>query len=158
MTAYINDTLGKQIERGEVYTGVVSSTIGPTAGGSIRFTIEVGANDCSFIFDVVTPVATSVNITEGLTSVAGGSTATNINLLRSSADTITTVVKTGAAIAGGSSLISYTSEDGKFPASSAINSEAGIILAANTDYSYYISNLDVVDVRYAFTWYLREIT
>jgi len=157
MSNFILDSRLRQVEDGSLFFNVLTVDLGPTTSNSARISIEVGANDCEFVLDVTAPLTTSIAFWEGHTSVVAGTTFPNLNMRRSSATTNASVVKEGATVAGGTKLTDFTGTDGKFPRGTPINGEVGIILEANTDYSFLVGHVQERNAIYSISWFLREV-
>ena len=161
MSYFVNDTLQKKIQRGEVnYTiaSEVEANFAPT--DTFKFSIETSSKQCYASIDIQVNVTTLVSLYEGISSATSSVSSTIYNMNRSMAASVTTTVdKLSTFAIGGSEEVIWggfvDKED--FPRLSPLNLEAGLLLKPNTIYVYSIGNFGNAPSMIAANIFLREI-
>ncbi len=148
-----NDTLQKQIQRGEVWTG--SHAVELESQEDIYYGIEVGARNTEFVFEVYIPAEVTVRIVEAPT-LSGGTPFPEINMERSGSYSTDVTASIDSTSSGGSFILSNQVPE-LHGANVLFSGKAGFILKANTDYSYYVKNNSAQKVLHAVQWFYREI-
>lgn len=154
MSNFFNDTVAKQISRGEVFFG---SMYGITdEGDDVNLRITTGANNCSLSIDIQSEESLLIFLYENPTTATGGSAVLLYNMNRESSSTINTDVYTGSTLVGGTSLGSYYLVNGRLPVNTFFNKESPIILKPNEDYRLSIVNDGRAQAYWSITMFLRE--
>lgn len=157
MTSLVNDTLARQIQRGEVFYGALANLNTFDEGDLVKYTIEVGANDCAVSFDVSVNGTFSFVLLSGVT-LSSGTPITLRNMNDASANTISVVVDHTATYTGGTTLFTSYLFNGVIPTTNPLNIPNGaFILEANTDYAIAVRNLDRDSMDIAVNFFLREL-
>lgn len=156
MTATINDTLRKQIERGVVFYGYASNTDLADAA-AVEILIRIGSVTTELIFAMGAETTSIISLTEDVTVSATGSSLPLNNMNRDSAETTGATTFLGPTTSGGANKYLQYAYDGRISNISPINSENGILLKASTDYKLSITNSSGFAGSYTFNWFLREI-
>lgn len=156
MTAYVNDTLQRQIERGEVfYWSDKNQFIDPDETDG--YVITTGANSCTVLFEVLTTEVMELRVYENPSSATTASTKTLYNMNRNSANTITTTVKVLNTRTGGTEIADILTVGGTTPNNSPFSKEVGLVLKPNEDYVYEITNYSGRKTPISYNVFLREL-
>ena len=155
MTAFVNDSIQKQIARGEIFFVSTAWLVVPRT--TIQYIgIETGASNCAFNLIINTNNSFTVNIKENMiTTLGAGLTTRNMN--REYSDTVSTTIKQGALAGnGGTALIATYIIDGEVPINTPLNKETGLVLKPNTKYEYAFTNISEGDATVLYTIFIRE--
>lgn len=157
MSNIVNDTLNKQIEREELWTGNYNETVIP--GGDSVILIVTGASETVFSPSIELSGPATIWLYEDTVTSADGTPITNYNMRRSSGETLlTTTFHTPTVTGAGTSILNTkASPDGRLTQAAALNQDNGIILKASSKYRIYILGDGVSSVYIAASWYLREL-
>lgn len=156
MTATANDSIAKQIQRGEIFNSGTNQEI--TRGTSFFLLVSVGSKDVSFAMEVSTAAFTVIIMTAGVSAVSDGVEAPLVNMNLGSAKTTDTAVYVDpVTVTGGTIKFALRAPDGEFTDTTAFNRETGVILEANTKYAFSISNNSGPPADYQITWFVREV-
>ena len=160
MSQFLNDSLSKQIERGEIFfTGQDYAVSNFNTDDNSQIIITTGANECQVNISIEAGCPITFSLYEGSTHT-GGSSITQYNMRRSVAGSLSTVVKTFPAtvsIAGATLLAIRYSENGTGLQLTPFNYESGIILNASTEYYYSIANSGPINSSLSVSLFLREL-
>ena len=155
MSNFLNDSLSKQIERGEVfYAGIVDTSV--SEDEITNWAIRCGTRDCSLSLDMLVETTFRVSLVSGITYSSGTQVTLN-NLNDASSNTIAAELKKSVSYSGGSSLWTSYLLNGKVSPTSPLSISGGTILAANTDYAIQIINRDIDIVVLNANFFLREL-
>ena len=155
MGLFINDSLSQQIFREELWVGSQTFTTDP--GTTKELLIRVGASECVFSLSLIFNGSVAVNLLEGVSVSAAGAAITNINMRRSSVETLLTTTFHGATTTGGTNIFSsFSARDGRIAEASPFQADNGMILNANTDYKLSALVQGPAPQQFVFSWFLRE--
>ncbi len=152
MTAFVNDTLAAQIQRGEVFY-IVGGAIYQSPGTTVSFVIETGAQNCSFQMEIIYSGNMLVSFKEGVTASSPIGVPVNMNF--ESAATIDTRMEL-KSFTGGTGKFGMYFLNGKPPELSPFNKEAGCILQPNTKYGLSFLLDTPLHSSFAYSCFFRE--
>ena len=157
MTTRANDTLQKQISRGEVYYAN-SLLLSLADADTIYAAVETSTNNCSLTLEVQTNAQLIVTVYEGLTSYSSGSTVDTYNMNREASHTLLTTIEDNVSTIVGGTVIfpPRVFLDGKAPENSPFNTESGMILAPSTKYGFKFTNDGTGNAYLGLNMFLRE--
>jgi hypothetical protein len=152
MSYFPNDTLQKQIIKGQMWTGGYTQLL--ASGSPATIVVAVGTTKTQFVLELYTEGYIQVQITEDVT--AGSAAITDINLDRSGSYSKETVVHqtTGA---GGTILPVMKIPAGLSGATTQFSGNAGLVLKESTKYEYEVSAQGAYPVDLQLIWYYREL-
>jgi len=157
MTAFINDTLAKQIERGEV-NYFTFYKLDFDVLDDITIIVETGANNCQVTLDMQCEPTVWAQLKEGVSDTVS-SADTVYNMRRDTASSLSTTeleVFTSAPT-GGTIIAQSIVTDGRLPENNPFNREAGPLLKPNTSYAYQLSNIGNEEAYLSYSFFLREV-
>ena len=154
MSYFVNDTLQKKIQRGQVFWCIAVDTnqfqVSPDGStNSISFAVETGANECYVNFEALAETTTGISIHEDVTSFVSTASKDIENMKRSDTTTVmNTTVDLISSWIGGTSEFGLTAvPNGKFPQNTPLNLESGPLLKPSTIYVYDLVNVGVANIR-----------
>lgn len=162
MSNFFNDTIARQIARGEVFFGTdkidelgVDNPFGSSVSKDFIFT--TGAIDTRLNFGIVTATRSSVIVYETVTTSSDGVLLSMINLNRASANTTNATMHEDPTISTKSGVIvNISMPDGELSSIAPFNTEGGMIMAASTKYLLRVFNHGTSPAAYSFSWFTRE--
>jgi len=157
MTAYVNDTLQAQILRQEIWTGNYYEAVYP--GNVLTVLFVTGANEALLSPNINLGGQATIWLNEDTTTSADGTSITNYNLYRASAETLlTTTFHTPTVTGAGTEILKTVSNpDGVISPTTALNPSGGMVLKANSKYRIYILNGSAATSLMSVSWFLREL-
>ena len=159
MSNFVNDTLQRQIQRGEVFFGMYAVEAQPVGTANFKeFILTGGATDTRFNFGIVTSVNTVVLMYDNSTTAADGTELLMNNLYFGHSNTTTaTVHRDPTTAAGGTIKLLGRAPEGDFGSITPFNSETGMILNAGEKYLITIANDSGSPAPYLFSWFTQEL-
>lgn len=158
MSDFINDSLQKQIERGEVFYSGAAATNLFSRESSLIIAVETGANECFFRTEIITEATIGFSVYKDVTSFVSTSSRAVFNMKISDTSTVmNTTVDQASSYVGGSLIYTGRGIDGRFPQNSPLNLEAGLLLKPNTIFVYELANEGAGPTAITITSLLREI-
>lgn len=159
MTALINDTLQKQIERGEVF--FQSHTVQRTAQEKMCV-IEIVADanfNVEYTLDLVLDGSWYVQINESASTATPTVQYIPINMNRDATNTLNAwyAFKSNQAYAASSNLTAFYVLNGKVPQNSLLNRDTGAILKKGYRTTITLTNLDPIDRSLVISQFFREL-
>ena len=156
MTALINDTLQKQIQRGEVFFYSSNDQYFEVSEYLyFRVTTDSVAN-CSCLFEFLCDTIVEVRIYENPSSTTLLTNFSPVNMNRESTRLLGASTSKLSSFSGGTFIASAVTVNGALPANSPFSKEAGIILKPNEEYIYQCQNIGTGPAYFSYSIFLRE--
>ena len=158
MSNFLNDSLPKQIERGEVFITMIAGTnLAP--GDEYDFYIATPTNPTSLSLSVLTDTFYSVDYREGAAILSGGVSLTSYNMNREIGGTapLSITVNPTSYISDGSSRLLLLNYSHVLPSVAPVGTENSLILATSSGVVYRIKNIGGDKGFFSFTLHHREI-
>ena len=156
MTAFINNTLQKQILRGEIFYW---------SGGNFKieqsatdgYLITTGASPCQVLFEVNSVGTIKLAVYENPTTASGSPAKTVYNMRRDSANTLLTTIQPLNSYTGGTDIVEAIAYNGIQPINSGFSRESGLILKASEEYVYELTNWSEGSLSLSYNVFFREL-
>lgn len=157
MSNFINDSLSKQIERGEVWFG--SHSPGEIADNvPYYYKVVTGTKRTSLKLSVASKGDIGLAFHEGSSSVTNGGLPITFNMDRSSSNTIETLLYNNPGTPTlGTSLFPTVFLNGLVSPINALEIESGMILDVSSEYIFFIIGTNGSPQTPYVTWFLREL-
>lgn len=155
MTVFLNDTVARQIEDGEIWTQSLQFNV--PAGSSVYMTVHTDANPVNSNIEVYAPAKTSLVITEGVTESVAGVAVSLINMNRSGSFSTNVVLKGSGTYTGGTIIHRADIPNDYIGAISKSSGELGFVLKENLITLYQIKNQSNNEYDINVNLFLREI-
>ena len=156
MTVFFNDSLAEQIERGEIfYWSGGNNKIEQSATDG--YLITTGASPCQILFEVNSVGTIKLAVYENPTTASGSTAKTAYNMRRDSANTLLTTIQPLNSYTGGTDIVEAIAYNGVQPINSGFSRESGLILKANEEYVYEITNWSEGSLSLSYNIFFREL-
>lgn len=157
MTATVNDTRSKQIDRGELFFNTLAAFIKPSSFLDILVTTSTPVT--SLLVEATTISDGAIELYDSPTGAAAtGSVLPSVNMNFSSANTIAVTVEWQVMPSTtGTIIINEPIYRGEARLTSPLATEQGVILDASTDYLLRVKNLGPNDAPFSIALFMREI-